>query len=148
MATLRYFEDFRIGETIECGLTTFNKEEILEFARKFDPQPFHVDEQLAARSAFGGLVASGWHTCAACMRLIVDHMHTASMGSPGVESIRWLKPVRPGDTLKLIATVLAVEASKSRPDRGRVTYSYDMSNLAGEPVMSMRAVGIVARRPG
>ena len=145
---MRYFEDFKVGDLIDCGSTTFRKEEMLEFARKFDPQPFHVDEKLAAHTAFGGLVASGWHTCAACMRLVVEHILAASMGSPGVESIRWIKPVRPGDTLSMKATVLAVEASKSRPDRGRVSFSYDMSNPAGEPVMSMRAVGIVARRPG
>jgi len=144
---MRYFEDFRVGDKIDCGSTTFQKEEMLEFARKFDPQPFHVDEQAAAGSAFGGLIASGWHTCSACMRLIVDHMHSASMGSPGVERIRWIKPVRPGDTLKMVATIIGVQPSKSRPDRGRVTFSYDMTDLAGEQVMSMQAVGIVKRRP-
>jgi acyl dehydratase len=143
---MRYFDDFKVGDTFDCGSKTFSKKEIIEFARQFDPQPFHVDEEQAARSQFGGLIASGWHTCAASMRLIVDNMRNASMGSPGVDSIRWLKPVRPGDTLHLRATVLEIEPSKSRPDRGRVRMRYEMLDLAGEPVMSMSAVGIIRRR--
>ncbi len=146
---MKYFEDFRVGDSLDCGSATFAKEEMVAFARRFDPQPFHVDEQAAAYSTFGGLVASGWYTCAMCMRLLVDAIvnQTASMGSPGVDSIRWLKPVRPGDTLRLRANLIEAEPSKSRPDRGRLTFVYELSGADGAPVMTMRAVAILGRRP-
>jgi len=145
---MKYFEDFPVGGTLDCGSKTFGKEEIVAFARQFDPQPFHVDEEKARHSIFGGLIASGWHTCAVCMRLVVDAIvnQTASMGSPGVDSIRWLKPVRPGDTIRLSATVVEAEPSKSRRDRGRLTFTYEVS-AEGELVMTMRAVAIIGRRP-
>ena len=146
---MKYFEDFKVGESLYCGAKTFSKEEIVEFARQFDPQPFHTDEEKAARSQFGGIIASGWHTCAVCMRLVVDAMvsHTASMGSPGVDSIRWLKPVRPGDTVSLRATVLEAEASKSRPDRGRLILAYELRDRQGDLLMTMRAIAMIGRRP-
>ncbi len=146
---MKYFEDFEVGQSLDCGSKTFGKEEMVEFARQFDPQPFHIDEEKAAHSIFGGLIASGWHTCAACMRLIVDALvsNTVSMGSPGVDSIRWLKPVRPGDTVRVRATVIEAEPSKSRPDRGRLVFAYEVSGRGGEPVMTMRAIAILGRRP-
>jgi len=146
---MKYFEDFQVGESLDCGSKTFHKDEMVAFARQFDPQPFHVDEEKAKRSVFGGLIASGWYTCSECMRLIVDSIvnQTASMGSPGVDSLRWLKPVRPGDNLRLRATVIEAEASKSRPDRGRLTFTYELSGADGDPVMTMRAVAILGRRP-
>jgi len=146
---MKYFEDFQVGQSLDCGSKIFHKDEMVAFARQFDPQPFHVDEEKAKRSVFGGLIASGWYTCSVCMRLIVDAIvnQTASMGSPGVDSLRWLKPVRPGDRLRLRATVIEAEASKSRPDRGRLTFTYELSGADGDPVMSMRAVAILGRRP-
>jgi len=146
---MKYFEDFQVGQSLDCGSNTFHKDEMVAFARQFDPQPFLVDEEKAKRSVFGGLIASGWYTCSVCMRLIVDALvnQTASMGSPGVDSLRWLKPVRPGDTLRLVARVIEAEASKSRPDRGRLTFTYELSGADGDPVMSMRAVAILGRRP-
>ncbi len=145
---MKYFEDFPVGGTLDCGSKTFSREEIVAFARQFDPQPFHVDEEKARHSVFGGLIASGWHTCAVCMRLVVDAIvnQTASMGSPGVDSIRWLKPVRPGDTIRLRATVIEAEPSKSRPDRGRLTFTYEVSSDS-DVVMTMQAVAIIGRRP-
>jgi len=146
---MKYFEDFQVGQSLDCGSKIFHKDEMVAFARQFDPQPFHVDEEKAKRSVFGGLIASGWYTCSVCMRLIVDAIvnQTASMGSPGVDSLRWLKPVRPGDRLRLRATVIEAEASKSKPDRGRLTFTYELSGADGDPVMSMRAVAILGRRP-
>ncbi len=146
---MKYFEDFPVGGTLDCGTWTFDKEAMVQFARQFDPQPFHVDEEKARHSVFGGLVASGWYTCSVCMRLIVDAIvnETASMGSPGVDSLRWLKPVRPGDRLVLRAKVIEAEASRSRPDRGRLTFTYELSGADGAAVMTMRAIAIIGRRP-
>ena len=145
----KYFEDFHVGDVIHCGRKTVTKDEIVDFAEKFDPQPFHLDEVEAAGSKFGGLVASGWHTCALCMRLVVDAMlkGSANMGSPGVENIRWLKPLRPGNTVT--ATVRVVEAmpSKSRADRGRLKFAFELSEEAEGLIMDMLATAIYARRP-
>src|ERR1700730_3296499 len=121
--TKRYFEDFRVGEVVELGSRGISELEIIAFAREFDPQPFHVDAVRARDSAFGGLVASGWHTIALYMRLLVDGFIVTvanSMGSPGVDKIEWLKPVRPGDTLSGRLTILEMIPPKSRPDRGTV----------------------------
>ena len=145
----KYFEDFRVGDIIQCGRKTVTKEEIIDFAQKFDPQPFHLDEKEAAATKFGGLVASGWHSCAVCMRLVVDAMlqGSANMGSPGVENIRWLKPLRPGNTVT--ATVRVVEAvpSKTRPDRGRLKFAFELYEDAEGLIMDMFATAIYARRP-
>src|SRR6188472_4405680 len=118
----RYFEDFEPGEVLELGSRTVTEDEIIEFARQFDPQPFHLDPEAAADSVFGGLIASGWHTGAMWMRLYVDNMlgSASAQGSPGVEELRWLAPVRPGDTLHGRLTVLETTASERRPDRGTV----------------------------
>ena len=148
---LRYFEDFRVGEVLPLGSRQVSEAEIIAFARQFDPQPFHTDPERARAGAFGGLVASGWHTCALYMRLLVDGFVTTvaeSMGSPGIDKIEWLKPVRPGDTLTGRITILELVPSKSRPDRGAIKCLGEMLNQQGEIVMAMRNVGFFRRRPG
>jgi len=148
MGKKRYLEDFEVGETLELGSCRVTREEILEFARRYDPQPFHVDEAAARQSIYGGLIASGWHTTAMLMRLLVDGMAGVnSMGSPGTDEIRWLKPVRPGDTLTARAVVLDVVPSRSKPDRGHMRAAYEVFNQKGEKVMTMISRGIYARRP-
>ena len=135
MAELKwYFEDFEPGRVIPVGSRTLGEEEIVAFARQFDPQPFHVDRDAAAKSHFGGLIASGWHTC--------------SMGSPGVDEIRWLKPVRAGDTIAVTTTVLDVRASSSKPDRGVVHTMWEAKNQHGETVATVKGMGMFMRRPG
>lgn len=146
---MRYLEDFKTGETIELGSTHFTEEEIIAFARDFDPQPFHLDHAAAAHSMFGGLIASGWHITAKLMRLLVDGLllKSASMGSPGVDQIRWLKPVRPGDTLSVRMQVLDVVPSSSKPDRGHIRAQYQCRNQHGELAMTLDSRGIFGRRP-
>ena len=145
----RYLEDFHTGETIDLGTCTISRDEILEFARRYDPQPFHIDEEAARRSIYGGLIASGWHTTALLMRLMVDGMVAGaqSMGSPGVDEIRWLTPVRPGDTLAARAVVLDVVTSRSKSDRGHLRTRYEMFNQNGDKVMTMISLGIFRRLP-
>jgi acyl dehydratase len=142
-------EDFHPGETIELGSRSVDRDEIIEFARKYDPQPFHVDEEAGRRSIYGGLIASGWHTVAMLMRLLVDAVasRSASMGSPGIDELRFLKPVRPGDTLTARMIVLDVVPSRSKPDRGHVRASYEVFNQHGDRVMTMIARGLYGRRP-
>lgn len=150
MSTIQYhFEDIAAGAVLELGSRTVTEAEILAFARDFDPQPFHIDPEAAAHSIFGGIIASGWHTCALTMRLMVDNFlcRAASLGSPGVEQIRWLRPVRPGDTLSARIVVLDARASQSKPDRGSVRMRTEVSNQAGELVMTMESTGLVGRRP-
>ena len=145
----RYFEDFETGEVLELGSRTVTEDEIIEFARQFDPQPFHVDPGAAADSVFGGLIASGWHTGAMWMRLYVDNMlgSASAQGSPGVEELRWLAPVRPGDTLHGRLTVLETTPSGRRPDRGTVRIRGEMVNQDGVTVLSMVSRGHFGRRP-
>jgi acyl dehydratase len=143
-----FFEDFEVGKIQEAGSRTVTRDEILEFARKFDPQPFHVDEEAARRSPFGGLIASGWHTAALCHGILVEEFlgaDSGSMGSPGVDELRWLKPVRPGDTLTVRTEVLEVKPSRSKPG-GLVKLRYAMRNQNGEEVMTMIANGFFRRR--
>ena len=144
-----YWEDFKVGERIEMGRHTFTEAEIIEFARQFDPQPFHTDPQAAKHSFFGGLIASGWHTCSVGMRLTVEsHVNnTRSLGSPGLDNIRWLKPVRPGDTIHYSRVVLESSPSASRPDAGLVRSRWEAVNQDGEPVMTMEGWGMFGRRP-
>ena len=145
---MRYFEDFAEGDVIEIGSKTVTRDEIVAFAREFDPQPFHVDEEAGASSPFGGLIASGWHTTAMWMRLYVDAilLDSASLGSPGVEALRWLRPVRPGDTLTGRARVLWTKPSETDPRRGTVFSESTFENQDGEVVMRLRARGLFARR--
>jgi acyl dehydratase len=146
--TDRYFEDFAAGQVVELGSHAVTEEEILDFARQFDPQPFHVDPAAARESVFGGLIASGWHTGAMWMRLYVDSMlgNTSAQGSPGIEELRWLAPVRPGDTLSGRLTVLEATPSDRRPDRGTVRIRGEMLNQDGVVVMSMVSRGHFGRR--
>ena len=145
----RYFEDFKPGQVVELGSHVVSEEEILAFARQWDPQPFHVDPEAAKASVFGGLIASGWHTGAMWMRLYVDSVldGVASMGSPGIEELRWLAPVRPGDTLHGRLTVLETTPSERRPDRGTIRIRGEMVNQDGITVLSMVSRGHFGRRP-
>jgi acyl dehydratase len=145
------YEDFEVNKAYEIGEHTFTRDEIVAFARQFDPQPFHVDEEAAAASAFGTLVASGWHTCSVMMGLLVRNAlgGSTSMGSPGIDDIRWLKPVRVGDTIRMTSTVLDKRVSSSKPDRGIVTTQWTGMNQRGETVITVRAKGIYGlRNPG
>ena len=146
-----FWEDFYPGQVRECTGYSLNEEEIMEFARKYDPQPFHTDIEMAKQSIFGGLIASGWQTAGICMRMLCDLylLESASLGSPGVDALRWVKPVRPGDTLRLKSTVLETRASASRPDMGTVRSRSEVYNQRGELVMHMSGVGMFRRRsPG
>ena len=144
-----YFEDFEIGKTIEVGTRIVSEEEIIAFARQFDPQPFHVDKDAAAQSMYGGIIASGWHTCSMMMRLMVEGFlgKTASMGSPGVDEVRWLKPVRGGDTLTVTTTTLDAQPSRSKADRGVVHSLWKATNQHGEVVATVKGMGMFGRRP-
>jgi acyl dehydratase len=144
-----YFEDLAPGQVVELGSHTVSEDEIVEFARQWDPQTFHVDPEAAKASVFGGLIASGWHTGAMWMRLYVDSLldGAASMGSPGIEELRWLAPVRPGDTLAGRLTVLETKPSERRPDRGTVRIRGGMVNQDGVTELSMVSRGHFGRRP-
>jgi acyl dehydratase len=144
----RTFEDFEPGEVHELGSVVVTQDEIVEFARRYDPQPFHVDLEAAGQSVFGGLIASGWHTAAMWMRLWVDSMagSTSSQGSPGIEELRWLEPVRPGDTLHGRLTVLDSTPSERRPDRVTIRIRGEMINQDGVTVLSMVSRGHFARK--
>ncbi len=146
---MRYFEDFAPGQVLELGSRTISRESMLAFAREFDPQPFHVDEEAAKRSIYGGLLASGWHTCSLWMRILCDGLlaDTASLGSPGVDELRWLKSVRPGDTLSVRMTVLEAIPSRSKPDRGLLRSLTEMRNQHGEVVLTARGLSLLGRRP-
>ncbi len=146
---MRYFEDFTPGQVIELGSRTITKEGIVAFAREFDPQPFHTDEAAATRSIFGGLLASGWHTGSLAMRILYDGLlkDTVSLGSPGIDELRWLKPVRPGDTLSLRMTILETIPSRTKPDRGVVRSLMEMRNQHGEVVLTIRGLSLLGRRP-
>jgi acyl dehydratase len=146
-----YWEDFRVGERVELGSRLVTREEIVEFASKYDPQPFHVDEAQARESMFGGLIASGWHTCALVMRMMCDSylLKAASLGSPGIDNLKWLKPVRPGDCIRGVRSTLEVRASKSKPDIGVVKSLWEIFNQHDELVMTMEGYGMFRRRtPG
>ncbi len=144
-----YFEDFPPGDVRESPPRTLTREEIVAFARQFDPQPLHLDDEAARRSIYGGLLASGWHTAAVVMRLLWETFlrDAASLGSPGVDEVRWLKPVRPGDTLRARFTVTEARPSTRRADRGVVRSLSEVFNQHGELVMTMRGLGMYARRP-
>jgi len=146
---VRYFEDFKPGDVIELGARTITKERILAFAREFDPQPFHTDEEAAKRSIYGGLLASGWHTGSLLMRILYDGLlhDAASLGSPGIDELRWLEPVRPGDTLAGRMTILEAIPSRSKPDRGIIRSLIEMRNQHGAVVVSIRGLSLIGRRP-
>jgi len=145
----RYFEDFAVGEVIECGSRTVSAAEIRSFAEQFDPQPFHLDEEAARRGMFGGIVASGWHSVCICMRLTVDAIlnDSANMGSPGVDKVRFLRPLFPGDTVAARLQVVESVPSRSKPDRGRLTFRFELTNQKGETIMDFQGMTIFGRRP-
>jgi acyl dehydratase len=148
--TIRYyFEDFTIGRVFDSGTRQLSEQDILSFAREYDPQYFHTDPEAAKQSIFGGLIASGWQTVGVCMRLMCDSylLESSSMGSPGVDAVRWVKPVYPGDTLRMRATVIAAKPSSSKPDRGIATMRCNIYNQKDELVMHMQSVQMMGRRP-
>lgn len=143
-----YFDDMPVGFTYETGSRTMPRDEVIGFATEWDPQDFHLDEEAGRASPYGGLIASGFHTLVTAYRLTLETgiWTEASMGSPGMEHVRWLLPVWPGDTLRVKATVTASRASASRPDRGRTTILYEVLNQKDEIVMSYSAIHILRRR--
>lgn len=145
---MKYWEDFKLGERAELGRHTFSEPEIVAFGRQYDPQPFHIDAEQARASAFGGLIASGWQTCAIGMRLMVDAYinQTVSLGSPGIDNIRWLKPVRPGDTISYSRVVLESRASTTRKGVGLVKHRWEAVNQRGELVLTMEGWGMFGRK--
>lgn len=144
-----YFEDFEAGQEIALGSRLVTEEEIIAFATQFDPQPFHVDHEAAAHSIFGKLAASGWHTCSMMMRMVVDGIlnDSSSLGSPGLDSIRWTRPVHAGDTLHVSYVTKEVRPSNSRPDRGVVVSVWKAINQHGELVATVEGMGMFGRRP-
>lgn len=145
----RYFEDFYPGQQIDLGQRTVSEAEIIAFASAFDPQPIHVDHDAAAASIYQGVIASGWHTCSMMMRLVVDNLMAgaASMGSPGVDKVRWHLPVRAGDTLHVKYVTGEVKASQSKPDRGIVWSRWEAFNQRAELVCSIEGMAMFGRRP-
>jgi acyl dehydratase len=145
----RYLDDFVRGAVYEYGPVTVGEAEIIEFARKYDPQPIHVDPDWARTGPFGGLIASGWHTIALTMRLLVDNYlpAAASLGSPGIDELRWVRPVRPGDALSVRVTVLETRPSRSKPDRGIIRSRIEVLDGPGQVVMTLVALNLLLRRP-
>jgi acyl dehydratase len=148
MMELLHFEDFPVGEVVEFGDYLVTAEEIVEFAREFDPQPFHVDEEAAKASLLGGLSASGWHVCAIIMRMMVDGYYgrTASMGSTGIDDMQWIKPVRPGDRLSCRRTTLEARISAKRPEMGIVTLRYEIFDAVAEKKAEMTGINLIKVR--
>ena len=144
----RYFEDYVAGAVFEYGAITLTEREIVEFAERFDPQYIHTDPRAAAEGPFGGLIASGWHTAAIMMRLFVDHYlsHVASLASPGIDELRWTRPVRPGDSLSIRVSVIEANRSNSKPDREMVRSLVEVLNQDREVVMSLKAMNILRCR--
>lgn len=146
----RWFDDFAVGERFEFGAYTVGEQEIVDFARRYDPQPFHLDVNAAAESPYGGLIASGFQSIALCFRLFIQSgiFKESSIGSPGLDEVRWLAPVRPGDTLHSEVEVLEVRPSTSKPDRGIARLRYAAVNQRGETVLSFIGNNLLKRRPG
>jgi acyl dehydratase len=144
----RAFEDYQPGLTVEFGPATVSSEDIVAFGRQFDPQPFHVDAAAAARGPYGGVIASGWHTASLMMRLLVDHFlpRGAGLGSPGVDELRWIAPVRPGDALRLRIVVTEARRSRSKPDRGLVRTDNTLLNQHDEPVLTVKTMVLMRAR--
>jgi acyl dehydratase len=145
---MRYFEDFAVGDVTQLGSVDVSEADIIEFAERFDPQPFHIDPDAAKDGPFGGLIASGWHTTAMFMGMFVRTilLDSASMGSPGIEELRWTAPVRPGDTLTGRVTVTGTQSSGTNPKRGTVFTTSEVFNQNGDLVMTMKGRGFFGRR--
>ncbi len=146
---MRYFEDFTVGEAIDHGTRTVSAADIVSFAREFDPQPFHVDPEAPETALLGGLLASGWHVAAIFMRMMCDSflLDSSSMGSPGVETLKWLRPVRPGASLTGRSIVIDTRASRSRPDRGFVRFRHELTDDSGALIMWFENPVMFGRRP-
>jgi acyl dehydratase len=149
MSEPRYWEDYEVGKRYPLGSSGFTELEIVDFGKLYDPQAFHVDAEEAKASLFGGLIASGWHICAKLMRLYVDNHidKRTALGSPGLDEIRWLKPVRPGDTLTAWVECASKVPSKSKPGMGMVKETWMATNQKGETVMTAKGITMVRRRP-
>ncbi len=145
---MEYYEDIEVGDVTEYGSKTVSEAEIVEFAEEFDPQPFHLDDEAARDTIFGGLAASGWHTASICMRLLVDGVlnDQASQGAAGVDELRWKRPVRPGDTLSIAVEVLEKEPHPRDPTRGRMRTELRGYNRDGEEVISWKGLAMIERR--
>jgi len=145
----RYYEDFEVGEAVTTDGVTLTEDAIVDFALRYDPQPFHVNKEAAEASHFGGLIASSWHTQLMVFRKVIDSgfLGNASMGSPGCDEMRFLKPVRPGDTVCVTMSVLDKRLSRTRDDRGYVTVLYDIKNQDGDSVITWKGAQIIGRRP-
>jgi len=146
---MKYYEDLEVGTKASFGHYEVTREEVIEFASKYDPQPFHLDDEAAAQTYFGRLSASGWHTCAMTMRMMVEHFSSqeaASLGSPGIDELRWIKPVYAGDTLRVEAEVTAAKPSQSKPDRGFVDVQYNILNQNDVLVSSYHSTHMLKRR--
>ena len=146
----RHFEDYVPGLVLEYGTISISEAEIIDFATRFDPQFFHIDPEAAKGGPYGGLIASGWHTAAVMMRLVADHFlpKVASLGSPGIDEIRWTRPVRPGDSLSIRISILEGKRSTSKPDRGVVRSLVEVLNQKQECVMTVRAMNMFRCRNG
>ena len=147
---MQYFEDLVVGAEGELGTYEVTREEVLEFARKYDPQPFHLSDEAAAGTHFGRLSASGWHTCAMTMAVIARNMvgeEQAGLGSPGVDELRWLRPVYPGDTLHVSGKILDKRESVSRPEMGSFRTLTTVTNQDGVPVLTFISIVLIRRRP-
>lgn len=147
---MKYFEDIAVGDIARFGAYAVTREETVEFARRYDPQPFHLSDEAAARTHFGRLSASGWHTCAMMMAMLVAHMKDnaqASLGSPGMDELRWLRPVYPGDTLSMETEVIEARRSSSRPEMGITKSRMTVFNQDGVAVVTVVANGLIATRP-
>lgn len=146
--TDRYLDDFTVGERFTTRGVTLSESQILDFALTYDPQPFHIDAEAARQSNYGGLIASGFQTLALGFRMVLETglFRASSMGSPGFDELRWLKPVRPGDTLHVEIEVVGNKPSSSKPDRGILTVAYSITNQKGEAVLTFRAMHLLKRR--
>jgi acyl dehydratase len=146
---VRYFEDYAPGLVVDCGSVTVSEAEIIDFARRYDPQPFHVDPEAAAAGPYGGIIASGWQTASLMMRQLVERFisQESGLGAAGVDEIRWPRPVRPGDILHVRATVLEARLSRSKPDRGIIRTRMEATSASGEVAMSMEGINFVRVRP-
>lgn len=147
---MQYLDDLSVGDRASFGRYEVTREEVLDFARKYDPQPFHLSDEAAAETHFGRLAASGWHTCAMTMAMLVEHMKThpqASLGAAGTDELRWLKPVHPGDVLRCETEILEIHPSQSRPDMGSIRSQMTTFNQKDEAVLRFVALALLRRRP-
>jgi acyl dehydratase len=148
---VRYLEDLKVGDKASFGSYRLTREEVLEFAGKYDPQPFHLSDEAAAATHFGRLAASGWHTCAMTMAMLVENLEAhpqAGLGSPGVDELRWLKPVYPGDRLRVESEIVDVTPSRSKPDLGSYRSQVTVFNQDDVPVLRFTSIVLIRRRPG